>query len=266
MAARPTVTIETAGRVAIITGASAGIGEATARVFAGAGMRLALCARRADRLERLAAELRAKGSEVAIYPIDVTDLSAVRRMVDVVAARCGTVDVLVNSAGRGLAARFEDTTPEEFRALFELNLVATVTASQAVLPLMRRQGRGHILNVSSVVGRRSLPGRAAYAATKFALVAVSESLRLELRGSDIHVSLVYPIYTLTEFHDVETRRFPLRRRGPVQTAEQVARAMLRCVRHPRAEVYPYRPARLLAGFAAVFPGLLDRMMGRVLTR
>ena len=260
------MTIDTAGRVALITGASAGIGEATARVFAEAGMRLALCARRGDRLERLAAELRAKGAEVAIYPLDVTDAPAVRRMVDAVATRFGAVDVLVNNAGRGLAATFEDTTPEEFRALLELNLIATVTASQAVLPLMRRQGRGHILNVSSVVGRRSLPGRAAYAATKFAMVAVSESLRLELRGSGVRVSLVYPIYTVTEFHAVEPKRFRLRRRGPVQTAEQVARAMLRCVRRPRAEVYPYRPARFLAGFAALFPGLLDRMMGRVLTR
>ena len=266
MAASPTMAIETAGRVALITGASAGIGEATARVFAEAGMRLALCARRADRLERLAGELRAKGRDVATYPIDVTDIAAARGMVDAVAARFGTVDVLVNNAGRGLGARFEDTTPEEFRALFELNLIAPVTLSQAVLPLMRQQGRGHILNVSSVVGRRSLPGRSAYGATKFALIAVSESLRLELRGTNIHVSLVYPIYTLTEFHAVEPARFRLRRRGPVQTAEQVARAMLRCVRRPRAEVYPYRPARFLAGFAAVFPGLLDRMMGRVLTR
>lgn len=260
------MTMETAGRVALITGASAGIGEATARVFAGAGMRLALCARRMDRLERLAGELRAQGTDVAVHPIDVTDVSAVRAMVDATAARFGTVDVLVNNAGRGLGAKFEDTTLEEFRALFELNLLATVTASQAVLPLMRRQGRGHILNVSSVVGRRSLPGRAAYGATKFAMVAVSESLRIELRGSGVHVSLVYPIYTVTEFHDAETKRFRLPRRGPVQTPEQVARAMLRCVRRPRAEVYPYRPARLLAGFAAVCPGLLDRMMGRVLTR
>lgn len=260
------MTIQTAGRVALITGASAGIGEATARVFADAGMRLALCARRADRLERLAGELRARGTEVAVFPLDVTDAAAVRGMVEAVAARFGAVDVLVNNAGRGLAAKFEDTTAEEFRALLELNLLAVVTASQAVLPLMRGQGRGHILNVSSIVGRRSLPGRAAYAATKFAMVAVSESLRLELRGSGVHVSLVYPIYTATEFHDVETQRFRLRRRGPVQSAEQVARAMLRCVRRPRAEVYPYRPARLLAGFAAMFPGLLDRMMGRVLTR
>ena len=131
---------------------------------------------------------------------------------------------------------------------------------------MRRQGRGHIFNVSSVVGRRSMPGRAAYAATKFAMGGMSESLRLELRGSGIHVSLVYPIYTVTEFHDVETRRMHIPRMGPVQTAEQVARAMLRCVRRPRAEVYPYRPARLLAGLSALCPSLVDRVVARALAR
>ncbi len=104
------MTMETAGRVALITGASAGIGEATARVFAEAGMRLALCARRKERLERLAGELRTKGTDVAVYPIDVTDARSVRAMVDAAAVRFGTVDVLVNNAGRGLGARFEDTT------------------------------------------------------------------------------------------------------------------------------------------------------------
>lgn len=254
------------GRVAIVTGASAGIGAATARAFAGAGMRLALCARRRDRLEAVAAGLRGGGTEVSVHALDVTDEKAVRAMVEEVAARFGAVDVLVNNAGRGLAARFEDTTPAEFRELLELNLIAAITASQAVLPIMRRQGRGHIINVSSVVGRRSLPGRAAYGATKFALGAVSESLRLELRGTGIHVSLVYPIYTLTEFHDVETKRLRVRRMGPEQSAEQVARAILRCVRRPRPEVYPYRPARLLAGVAALFPAMLDRAMGRVLAK
>ena len=260
------MTIQTAGRVALITGASAGIGEATARVFADAGMRLALCARRADRLERLAGELRARGAEVAVFPLDVTDAAAVRGMVEPWRPASARWTCSSTTPAAGSPRHSRTPRAEEFRALLELNLIAVVTASQAVLPLMRGQGRGHILNVSSVVGRRSLPGRAAYAATKFAMVAVSESLRLELRGSGVHVSLVYPIYTVTEFHDVETRRFRLRRRGPVQSAEQVARAILRCVRRPRAEVYPYRPARLLAGFAAMFPGLLDRMMGRVLTR
>ncbi len=255
------------GRVALITGASAGIGAATARAFAGAGLRLALCARRRDRLETLAAELRAGGAEVSVHALDVTVEKAVRVMVDEVAARLGAVDVLVNNAARGLAARFEDTAPAEFRELLEINLIAPITASQAVLPVMRRQGRGHIINVSSVVGRRNIPGRAAYGATKFALGAVSEALRLELRGTGIHVSLVYPIYTTTtEFHDVEPRRIRIKRMGPEQPAEKVARAILRCVRRPRPEVYPYPAARLLAGVAALFPALLDWAMGRALAK
>ena len=151
-------------------------------------MRLALCARRRDRLEALAAELGARGAEVSIHPLDITDETAVRAMVDEVARGHGALDVLVNNAARGLAARFEDTTLAEFRALLELNLLAPIVAIQAALPHMRRQGRGHVINVSSVVGRRNIPGRAAYGATKFALGAVSEALRLELRGTGIVVA------------------------------------------------------------------------------
>jgi short-subunit dehydrogenase len=254
------------GRAALVTGASAGIGAATARVFAEAGMRVALCARRRDRLEALAAELGARGVEASVHAVDVTDERAVRAMVDAVAARFGALDVLVNNAGRGLAARFEDTRPDELRALLELNLVAALTATQAALPIMRRQGRGHVINVSSVVGRRNLPGRAAYGASKFALGGLTEALRLELRGSGIAVSLVYPIFTRTEFHEVETRREPFKRMGPSQSAETVARAILACVRRPRPEVYPYPPARLLAGASALVPGLVDRAMGRALAR
>ncbi|HKZ05271.1 MAG TPA: SDR family NAD(P)-dependent oxidoreductase [Methylomirabilota bacterium] len=254
-----------AGRVALVTGASAGIGAATARAFAAAGMRVALCARRRDRLEALAAELRAR-TDASVHAVDVTDEKAVRAMVDEVAGRFGALDVLVNNAGRGLAARFEDTRPDELRALLELNLIAVLTATQAALPIMRRQGRGHVINVSSIVGRRNLPGRTAYGATKFGLGGLTEALRLELRGTGIAVSLVYPIFTLTEFHEVETRREPLKRTGPAQSAETVARAILRCVRRPRPEVYPYAPARLLAGLAAVAPGLVDRLMDRALRR
>lgn len=251
------------GRVAIVTGASAGIGQATARALGRAGMRVALCARRRERLEALAAEMRGAGAEAAAYPLDVTDAPAVGAMVDDVAARWGRVDVLINNAGRGFAARFEDTAPQEFRDLLELNVLAVLTATQAVLPLMRRQGRGHIINISSVVGRRGIRGRAAYAATKFALGGLTESLRMELRGSGIAVSLVYPIYTTTEFHDVETKRVVFPRMGPVQSVEQVARAIVRCVKRPRAEVYPYWPVRLLAVLSAAAPGLVDRVMARL---
>ncbi len=145
------------GRVAIVTGASSGIGEATARLMARAGMRVALCARRKDRLERLAAEIRSAVGQASVHPLDVTDATGLRWMVDEVLGQWGRIDVLVNNAGRGLAATFEQTTAEEFRALLELNVLAVFTATQAVLPVMRRQGKGHIINVSSMVGRRGVP-------------------------------------------------------------------------------------------------------------
>jgi len=255
------------GRVALVTGASSGIGAATARVLAGAGLRVALCARRKDRLEHLATELTARGGVVSAHAVDVTDALAVRAMVDEVVARWGRLDVLVNNAGRGFSATVEQTTAEELRALMELNVVAALGATQAVLPIMRRQGSGHIINISSVVGRRSVPYRAAYSATKFALGALSEALRVELTGTGIRVTLVYPIRTAqTEFSQAEVQKVPSRPMGPVQSAERVARSILRCVRRPRPEVYPYWPVRILAVMSVIAPGLVDRGMRRVLQR
>jgi short-subunit dehydrogenase len=253
------------GRVALVTGASSGIGAATARVFADAGLRVALCARRKDRLEQLATDLTGRGAEAAVHAVDVTDALAVRAMIEEVGARWGRLDVLVNNAGRGFSATLEQTTAEELRALMELNVVAALGATQAALPIMRRQGSGHIINISSIVGRRAVPYRAAYSATKFALGALSEALRVELTGTGIAVTLVYPIRTTeTEFHEAEVQKVRWRPLGPVQSAERVARAILSCVRRPRPEVYPYWPLRILAVMSVLAPGLVDRGMRRVL--
>ena len=246
-----------------MTGASSGIGEATARVLAAAGLRVAVCARRQARLDQLAAAIEATGGEAVVYPLDVTEGPAVRAMADHVAARWGRIDVLVNNAGRGLSATFEDSKPEELRELLELNVVAAFTAIQAVLPWMRRQGGGHIINVSSIVGQRGVPYRSVYSATKFALGGLSEALRVELAGTGIRVSLVYPIVTATEFHDVEPRRAGSGVHGPIQSSEHVARCILRCVRHPRTEVYPYRPSWLLAVANVIAPRLVDLGMRRL---
>src|SRR5262249_58406648 len=124
-------------------------------------------------VQPLAATLRAAEGQALPYGVDVTDAAAMRAMVDDVGTRWGGIDVLVNNAGRGLSTIVEDTKPEEFRELLELNVMAVFTATQAVLPWMRRAGRGHIINVSSIAGRRGVPFRGAYSATKFALGGLS---------------------------------------------------------------------------------------------
>lgn len=256
------------GKVALVTGASSGIGAATAKALAREGTRVALLARREDRLEEVADEIRRQPGHAMVCPADVTDKAAVQAVVERVLAQWKRIDLLVNNAGRGLAAPFEATTPEHLRALMEVNLVSVLTATQAVLPGMLQHASGHIINVSSVAGRRGAPLHSAYNATKFALVGLSEALRMELSGTGVHVSIVYPILTETEFDAVETKKAEPKRVGPVQTAEQVARAIVRCARsrRPRPEVYPYPPARILAVLSALAPRFVDWMMARLLRR
>lgn len=257
---------ELAGKVALVTGASSGIGAATAREFARQWARVALFARREERLEAVADGIRREGGQVMVLTGDVTDPGAVQVAVQNVLVLWKRLDLLVNNAGQGLAAPFEAVTAQEFRNLVEVNLIAVLTATQAVLPTMLKQNSGHIFNISSVAGRRGLPFRSAYSATKFGLVGLTECLRQELQGTGVHVSTVYPIYTATEFHDVEVKKVEPRRFGPVQSAEQVARAIVRCARRPRPEVYPYPPARILAVLSALSPSLVDWIMGSLLRR
>ena len=257
---------ELAGRVALVTGASSGIGAATARALAGQGVKVTLLARRKDRLDALAEEIRRQGGEALVSACDVTDSAAVQETVERVLDRWGRIDLLINNAGQGLIAPFQVTTAEELRDLLELNLISVLTATRAVLPAMVKAGSGHIINVSSIVGRRGVPFRSAYSATKFALVGLTECMRQELKRSGIRVSLVYPIYTETEFHAVEAKKIAPVRYGPVQSAEQVARAIVRCARRPRPEVYPYRPAKILALLSVFAPGFVDWMMARLLRR
>lgn len=254
------------GRVALVTGASSGIGAATAVALARESYAVALVARRRDRLDALVGTIESAGGSALSCPADVTDPDAARAAVAACLARWGRVDVLVNNAGRGLAAPMATTSEAELRELLELNVVGVWTVTRAVLPEMLARGSGHIVNVGSIVGRRGLPLRAAYAATKFALTGLTESLRQEVRGRGVHVSLVQPIYTDTEFHAVEVRRAEPVRAGPVQSAETVARAIVRCLRRPRAEVYPFPPARILAVLGVLTPRLADWLVRRAISR
>ena len=250
------------GAVVLITGASAGIGRAAALAFAQEGARLLLAARRRDRLEEVAATARALGGEALVAETDVADRRQVHAAVDKAVSAFGRLDILINNAGIGYLGMLEDMPIEEIETLWAVNMMGTIYATQAAIPLMRKQGRGHIINVASVAGKRGGPGNSIYCATKFAMVGMSEALRVELRGSGIEVSVICPVSTATEFFEVSSARskrdhMPI---GPIQTAEKVARAIVRCARKPRPEVIVYPPARILVLINALSPRLADLIL------
>jgi len=257
--------VQLTGAVVAVTGASAGIGREAALEFAREGARLAIGARRADRLEALAEAIRAVGSEVLVLSLDVADERQVRAFVDQTVERFGRLDVLVNNAGCGVRGRVEETPSADYERLMRVNYLGTVYGCRAVVPVMRRQGQGVIINVSSIVGHRSLPGGGAYAATKAAQISLTEALRVELRGSGVYASSVHPIGTATEFVEVAERASEGRKGGPVgpqQAALAVARAIVRCAKRPRPEIYPYPLSRGVVWLNALAPSLGDWLWAR----
>jgi short-subunit dehydrogenase len=170
---------------------------------------------------------------------------------------------MICNAGFGLAGTIEATSPAQMRKLLDVNYLGTFYAARAALPVFRRQGRGHLVIVSSIVGKRGVPFMGGYSATKFAQVGLAESLRSELAGSDIHVTVVFPVSTETEFFAVmsrETGADVRRATGPSQTAEQVANAIAKAIERPVPEVYPYAKSRGLVWLNAVAPGVCDRIV------
>ena len=222
------------GKVVLITGASAGIGLATAKRFASEGAKLALLARSADVLTKLVNELQAQGTEAIALPADMRDPEQVRNAVDKTAEHFGRVDVLINNAGQSILGRIADLDLDCFRQIIELNIIGPVAAMQAVIPIMRKQGGGIIINVSSMVSKMKLQGLAGYACTKSALNMISDTARDELAADNIRVISVFPRTTATDFHVNALGGAPGRQRpapsrtGPVviDTPEHVADRIL----------------------------------------
>jgi short-subunit dehydrogenase len=252
-------------RVIAITGASAGIGRATAVRVARDGAAVAICARRADRLEAVAAEITAAGGQALALPADVTDADGMERFVSRVVDRFGRLDVMMCNAGFGIAGAIDEVTAAQAQKVMEVNYIGTFLAARAALRVFRRQRHGHIIIVSSVAGKRGVPYMGAYAATKFAQVGLAECLRSELVGTAIHVSVVYPVSTDTEFFGVmshETGTTVARGPGPRQDADAVANAIARAIERPVPEVYPLFKSRALVWLNAFAPGFCDRLVQR----
>lgn len=187
------------GKAALITGASSGIGESTAEALAEAGASVALAARREDELEQLADRIESEGGEALVVPTDVTDEAEIQEMVDRTHEEFGSLDILVNNAGVMLLERVEDADTDNFQQMVEVNLLGLMNVTHTALPIMQQQGEGHVVNISSVAGRKAYAGSSGYNATKFGVNGFSEALREEVTGDDdIRVTLIEPGFVDTE--------------------------------------------------------------------
>jgi len=216
------------GKVILITGASMGIGLAAVRKFAEGGAKLALLARSADVLERLADELNGQGVEAIAVPADLLVAEEIDRAIEQTYKHFGRIDILINNAGQAAAGTIADVNPDHFRQIMELNVFSPLLVMQKVIPIMRKQGGGIIMNISSMVTKMRIPALAAYASTKCALNMLSDTARIELAPDNIRVISVFPRLTATDFHTNSLGSQEPRQRQrinpsvPIDTAEHVA--------------------------------------------
>ncbi len=186
-------------KVAIVTGASAGIGLAAARAFAAEGAKVVLAARSAEAIEAEADSLRASGYQAYAVPVDMRSGAEIAQMVQATVAHFGGVDILINNAGQAVVGAIAELDMEAFLSVMQLNVVGPIEAMKAVVPIMRSAGGGMIVNVSSMVSKMALPTLGGYAATKAALNMISDTARTELAPDNIRVLTVLPGMTATEF-------------------------------------------------------------------
>jgi NADP-dependent 3-hydroxy acid dehydrogenase YdfG len=219
--------MELDGCVAVVTGASSGIGSATAVALARGGATVALLARRVDRLEAVAADVERAGGTAQLVPVDVRDSDLLTQAVDEVARRWGRLDILVNNAGVGYWERTVDANPEDWRHEVEVNLIAPMFATSAAVPHMLARGGGHIVNVSSLASRGPGPSWAGYAASKAGLNIFSESVQADLRGNGIKVTLIETGEVATEMQtDADIASLPM------LLADDVAEAIVFALTRP----------------------------------
>lgn len=253
-------------RTVLVTGASSGIGRETALAFAAAGANLVLVARRARALASVAAQARKFGAETLVAAADVTQPEAVTACFRKAVKRFGSVDVVVNNAGVLLPAKVVDLRGGDLQRMLDVNLFGALYVMQEAVKVMRAQGRGHIVNVGSLAGRRGFSPLGGYSATKFALVGLTEALRTELVGERIHVSLVLPGVVDTPMataiqHDPAT--------GDVwpdaltMPPSWVIWSIFLAIRFKLAEIAVPPGSALIEKLAALAPGTTDALLRRV---
>jgi short-subunit dehydrogenase len=223
-----------------------------------------LAARRSGLLEETASRIAAAGGRAVVVPTDVAREADVQALVARAMREFGRLDIMICNAGFGYYGTLEDTPSDIMERMVSVNYMGTFYGARAALPVFRVQNSGHLIFVSSIVGRRGIAFMGGYTATKAAQAGLAEALRAEFAGTSIHVSCVYPISTRTEFHDAMTRDYGhhVSGLGPRQDVDAVAQAIVNCIRHPRPEVYPHRASRLLAVLNILAPAVADRFVRR----
>ena len=247
------------GKFALVTGASSGIGEATARTLAARGARVALVARSAEKLARVAGEIAAAGGTALVFPADLSDPDQAARACEAAMAEAGAPDIVVNNAGAGRWLSTIETSVAEARAMIELPYLAAFAVTRAFLPAMLARGSGHIVNVTSPASYMVWPNAAAYIAARQALKGFSDALRLEVAPRGLLVSLVVlgPVESSYWEHNPGSRERVPKGVAPL-TTDQAAQAILRAIETGRR--YVVRPAlfRLLFAMEAIAPGITAR--------
>ena len=252
-------------RTVLVTGASSGIGRETALAFASAGANVVLVARRAKLLARVAADCRKAGVAAMVAPVDVSSTEAVADCFRKAVKRFGGVDIVVNNAGVLIPANVVDMRTEDLRRMLDVNLIGALHVMQEAVKVMRRQGRGHIVNVGSLAGRRGFSPLGGYCATKFALVGLTEALRTELIGERINVSLVLPGTVETPMAEV-ARKAPdgseLWPRALTMPPSWVVWSIFLAIRFRIAEIAVPPGTALVEKLAALAPGATDALLRR----
>jgi NADP-dependent 3-hydroxy acid dehydrogenase YdfG len=227
------------GKKAIITGASSGIGEATAEAFAREGATVALGARRKDRLDALAERISSNGATAHAFGVDLGDEKAATGFVESATEEMGGLDILVNNAGLMLLGPLQGADPDEWRRMVDINLLGLLYCTHAALPLMRDDGGGHIVNIASVAGRQATLGAGVYNLTKFGVVGFTEALRQEALHLNIRATVIEPGFVATELQGhnehpmvVEATKKMREEIGEVLEAEDIANAILYVVSQP----------------------------------
>jgi short-subunit dehydrogenase len=247
-------------KVVVVTGASSGIGAASARAFAAEGATVALAARTEDALNDLAAEIRRRGGRAIAVPTDVSDARSALALLERVAKELGGIDVLVNNAGANHRGPVEDRSFEELSRMVAVNLMAPILLTRAALPHLRRRGGGAIVNVASLVGRVPFPDEATYCATKFGLRAFSFALSEELANTKIRVSVVSPGPVDTGFIMNDLEHVPdVVFSQPMSTAEEIAGLVLASALDGARERTPSQMSRIMTNAGYLFPELRHRL-------